>query len=103
MIDAVDLLLVQNLADLFVQRHGRIVTAAEWLFDDYAPPAVLLRYQPRGPELLDNRSEEAGRGCQIEKIIAARSVLLVDLSQQIVQLVIGGWIIKIARNIINAP
>ena len=43
MVDAVDLLFVQDLPDLLVQVARRIIIVAEWFFDDDAPPAAGLR------------------------------------------------------------
>ena len=85
MVDAIDLLFVQHLADLFVQGNRRFVVVAERFLDDDAPPAVVLLHQARIAQLRDDGSEEAGSRGQIVKVVAARAVLFVDLRQQLAQ------------------
>ncbi len=46
-VDAVDLLFIQHLANLFVQFFRRIIIASKWFFNDYAPPAVFFHHQLR--------------------------------------------------------
>ena len=72
MIDAIDLVLVDDLQQFAVQRFGRFKIGAERLFDHQPAPcaAVLLKHSG-APEFAGNRRKRIGRGRQIEQAIAA--------------------------------
>src|SRR5437879_12740067 len=57
-INAVNLILVQNTLDLAIQALGRFKLVSEWFLDDNAPPAdILLVRQSRSAMLLNNRRD----------------------------------------------
>ncbi len=102
MVDAVDLFFIQHLADLFVERARGIVIAAERFFDDHPPPAAVFFHQARRTQLFDHHREEAGRGCQIIEVIAARAMVFVHLGQKLVQFLVNLGVVEIAGDVVNA-
>ncbi len=71
MIDPVDLLFFQDLAELVIQVDGRGEIVAEWLFDhDAAPMPVFLLRQTRGAEVVYDNREKRRRGGEIKEHIA---------------------------------
>ena len=82
-VDAVDLLLAEDLADLAVQPLRRLEIVAERLLDDDPPPAAVvpLVVEPDPPEPGDDAGELRGLDGQIEQVVAAGPVLLVDSSE----------------------
>ncbi len=100
-IDPVDLLFVQHLPDFLVQAARRFVVAPKRFFDDHAPPAMFFGNQICRPQLLDDGGEKVGSRSQVIKIVAARAVLLVDVSQNAAQLFINLRIVEIARDVVN--
>ncbi len=61
MIDAIDLVFVQHLADFAVERARRIQIVPERLFDHHAAPApVALLGQTGGSQLFDDISDQRG-------------------------------------------
>ena len=78
MVDAIDLLFVDDLADRAVQGDRRRQIVAEGLLDHDAPPLVAFLLGEAGrAKLLDNDREENGAGCEIEENVALGSLLLV--------------------------
>ena len=79
MIDPVDLMLLQAVQDLSVQRLGRIQVVAKRLLDhDSAPLSVSFRDQTRRSETRNRRTEEAVRNREIEEAFARGSCCLVE-------------------------
>ena len=91
-VDAVDLRLAEDLADLAVEPLGRLEVVAERLLDDDPPPAavVLLVVEPAPPELADDLGELRRLGREVEEVVAARPVLEVDLVEPLGQAVEAG-------------
>ncbi len=78
MVDAIDLLFIDNLADGVVQSDRRRQVVPKRLFDHHAPPLVaFLLGEAGGAKLLDYHREELGAGGKIEENIALSSLLLV--------------------------
>src|SRR5579863_6675770 len=103
MIDAVDLLFVQQFADLAVELTGGVQIPAKRFFDDDAPPTRVFLDETRLPQLTDDGAEEVGSGRQIIKIVSAGSVLFIDPRQQRLQLVVRRRIVEITLHVTNAP
>ena len=80
MVDPVDLLLAEDLADLPVQAGRRVQVASEWLFDDDPTPAsaVDLVIKTHPAQLADDLGEGRRLGGQVEQSVASRTVLEVD-------------------------
>ena len=80
-VDAVDLRLAEDLADLAVQPLRRVEVVPERLLDDDPPPAavVVLVVEPDAPELGHDLGELRRLRGEVEEAVAARPVLLVEL------------------------
>ena len=73
MIDAVDLILFQNLADLAIQCLGRFQIAAERLLDNDAPPVrIVLTGQALFAQLADDLREELRQRGEIIEHVARK-------------------------------
>ncbi len=71
MIDAIDLVLLQDILDLAIQGLSGIQIVSKWLFDDHPSPAsILLPRKRRCSKLLHNLGKKLGRGRQIEQVVA---------------------------------
>ncbi len=86
-VDAIDLRLAEDLADLAIQALRRVEVVAERLLDDDPPPAavVVLVVEPDPPELPDDLGELRRLGGEVEQPIAAGAVLgvvLVEVGRQ---------------------
>ncbi len=81
MVDAVDLRLAEDLADLAVELLGRLEVVAERLLDDHPTPAavVALVVQPDPPELADELGELRGLRREVVEPIAPRALGVVEL------------------------
>ncbi len=79
-VDAVDLRLAEDLADLAVEPLRRLEVVPERLLDDDPPPAavVVLVVQPDPPELRDDLGELRRLRGEVEQPVPARAVLLVE-------------------------
>ena len=79
-VDAVDLRLAEDLADLAVEPLRRVEVVPERLLDDDPAPAavVLLVVEPDPAELGDDLGELRRLGGEVEQAVAARAVLLVE-------------------------
>ena len=103
MVDPVDLMLLQRLQDLGIERLGRRQIVAERLFDDDpAPLAVVLRHQARGSKRGDRRAEEAVGDGEIEQAVARRAGRLVQSRQMLAEPAIGLRIVEVALQIAHA-
>ncbi len=80
-VDAIDLRLAEDLADLAVEPLRGVQVVPERLLDDDPPPAavVMLVVEPDPPELGDELGELRGLGGEVVEVVAARPVFLVDL------------------------
>src|SRR6266851_961255 len=75
-IDAIDLIFLQHILDVAVQRLGRVQIVSKRLFDYHPAPASILLPRKRGcSQLLHNLRKKFGCGRQIEKIVALRMLL----------------------------
>src|ERR1700675_1567249 len=102
-IDAVDLAFRSDFRKVLVQNLGGIEIVAKRFFDNHAPPVVVFflhQADLRNP--LDDVAEEVGRGSEIEKIVAVRVVLLIDLGKGFFQLVVSSGVIEIPTYITYA-
>ena len=80
-VDAIDLRLAEDLADLAVEPLGRIEVVPERLLDDDPPPAavVVLVIEPDPAELGHDVGELRRLRREVEQPVAAGPALLVDL------------------------
>ena len=100
MVDPIDLMLLQRLQDLGIERLGRRQIVAERLLDhDPAPLAVVFRHQARGAEPGDRHAEEAIGDGEIEEAVARRAGRLVQLRQMLAEPAIGLGIVEVALQI----
>ncbi|MCW0416748.1 hypothetical protein NB689_002502 [Xanthomonas sacchari] len=104
MVDAEHLVLVQHAADDGVELACALQVVAERLLHDHPAPAAAgaLLDQPGRPQLFDHRREEARRGGQVEQHVAAGAVLRADLLQQRAQAAIGGCVVEVAAQVVQA-
>ena len=79
-VDAVDLLLAEDLADLAVEADRRVEVVAERLLDDDPPPAALvaLVVEADPAELRDDLGERRRLRGEVEEPVAAGAALLVE-------------------------
>ena len=79
-VDAIDLRLAEDLADLAVQALGRVEVVPERLLDDDPAPAAVvpLVIEPDPAQLGDDVGELRRLRREVEDPVAARPVLLVD-------------------------
>ena len=77
MVDPVDLLFFENLADFFVQSPGRFQIRPERLFDNDPPPVLsLFRGQALFAELADDLGEELRQRREVIKVRSPACVAL---------------------------
>ena len=91
-VDAIDLRLAEDLADLAVEPLGRVEVVAERLLDDDPPPAavVVLVVEPDPAELGDDLGELRRLRGEVEQPVAAGPALLVELVEPRRQVVEAG-------------
>ena len=95
-IDPVDLVLGEELQELFVQRLRRGEIGAERLLDHQpSPRAVLFAQQADAPEFAGDRCEGIGRGRQIEQPVAAGVARGFQPLQSVLQSVEGRRLLRI--------
>ena len=103
MVHPVDLVLLQRLQDLGIERLGRGQIMAERLLDhDPAPLPVFFRHQPRRPQARDDHAEEAIRDREIEKVVACRAGRLVQPRQMLADPAEGRGIGQVTLHIAHA-
>src|SRR5690349_9220234 len=103
MVDAINLVFVQDLAELLVElfRRGQIVTKR--LFDDDSrPPSVLLFRQATQTPHFDDGREESGRHRQIKEPITQRVVLPIRLGDLLLEAFVRFRVLKITFDVIDA-
>ena len=84
MVHPVDLMLLQRLQDLGIERLGRWQIMPERLLDhDPAPLAVLFRHHVRRPQARHDDAEEAIGDGEIEQVVACRAGRLVEPRQML--------------------
>src|SRR5262245_16522751 len=70
MVDPIDLMLLERLEDVRIERFGRRQVVAEGLLDHYpAPLAIAFRHQAGGAEPGDRRAEETIRDGEVEEVV----------------------------------
>ena len=101
-IDAVDLLFVQNLAEGLIQSSGRIQVTAKRLLDDDAPPMPLFFADEtaarRDAAQSDRRSPEP---LPCNRNSCPRSMILVNLSQEFLKFVVEVSILNVTRQVVE--
>src|SRR6516225_3690678 len=103
MVDAVDLMFLQCLSNLSIERFGRRQIVAERLFDHHpAPSAMCLSDKAGGTEPRDRHTEKAICDGEVEKIVAGCACCLVQLHQMLVKLAVGLRIVEVALHIAHA-
>src|SRR5262249_2268577 len=82
-VDAIDLRLAEDLADLAIEPFRGVEIVPERLLDDHPAPAavVLLLIEPHRPELRAGLRELRRLRREIEEPVATRPAFLVDLVQ----------------------
>ena len=109
-VDPVDLLLVEDLGQLAVQRARARQVGAERLLDDDAGPAALRAAAPAvagsrqaGPvELVDDLRVERRRHREVEEPIARRAAVAVDPVEPLRELDVGGRIVEVTAVVLDA-
>ena len=90
MVDPIDLMLLQRLQDLGIERLGRGQVVAERLLDHHPSPLpVFFRHQARGAEPRDRRAEEAIGDGEIEEVVARGAGRFVQLRQMVAEPAVG--------------
>ena len=103
MVDPIDLVLLQRLQDLGIERLGRGEVVAERLFDHHpAPLAVCFRHQPGATEPGNRHGEETVGDGEVEEPVARRARGLVELRQMRAETAVGGGIVEVALQIAHA-
>ena len=102
-VDAVDLRLAEDLADLAVEPLRRLEVVAERLLDDDPPPAavVVLVVEPDPPELGDDLGELRRLGGEVEQPVAARPVLGVVLVEVRRQRLEAGRVVEVEPQVVD--
>ena len=98
-VDAVDLRLAEDLADLAVQPDRRLEVVAERLLDDDPPPAavVVLVVEPDPPELGDDLGERRRLGREVEEAVAAACPCSLSIASSVVdELVEAAGVVEVA-------
>ena len=86
MIDAINLVLVEDLLELLVKLAGRLEITAERFFDHEPSPAILfLASQPGCSNSLHHGGKVIGRRSQVEKVVPLGISFRVDFFQQFFQ------------------
>src|SRR5215467_3398655 len=102
-IDAIDLILGQDLEDLCVECCGGGEVMAERFFDDDTSPCVLrLPHEPGGAELLDDGTEEPVGYGQIEQRVGRASLAAELLAQQFLEPAVGFSLREVPLHIMHA-
>src|SRR5689334_8759249 len=84
MVDAENLALRKDLADLAVQRLCRIKVIAERLFKYHAPPmAVFFTSQIGSPQMFHDVPKKSWTRSKIEKVIALRIAVFINLRERL--------------------
>ena len=96
-VDAIDLRLAEDLANLAVEPLGRVQVVPERLLDDDPSPAalVMLVVEPDAPELANDRGELRRLGGEVEEMVAAGPVLFVEVVEALGQRLEGGRIVEV--------
>ena len=103
MIDPVDLMFLQRLENLGVQRFGRRQIVAEGFFDhDAAPLAVVFRHQTRSAKAGDRLGKETIRDGEVEEAVARGVGGLLQSGQVFAQPPVGTWIVEVALHVAHA-
>jgi glucose-6-phosphate 1-dehydrogenase len=96
-VDAVDLRLVEQRPEQFVELLRRGAVAAERLLHEHPrPPAVpsTRRGQPGGGEVLEDGAVVAGRHREVEELVRADLPLVVYRVQDVQQAAVGGHVVE---------
>ena len=103
MVDAENLILLENAEKLLIERPRGSEIGAERLLDDDAPPgAVVLPRQAGLAEMAADRREARRRRCQIEQPIALGAALALDAGKLLPKLLVSRLVVGIALDIGDA-
>src|SRR5205085_8989888 len=92
----------EDAANLVVKGAGGVEIVAERLLEDHATPrAVVLAQKPRLAEPLDDARKVIRRGREIEKIVTVRTVLAIDLHEQLAKLLVRGLVVEAPRDVVD--
>ena len=96
-VDAVDLRLAEDLADLAVQPLRRLEVVTERLLDDDPPPAAIVAFvvEADPPELADDLGELGGLGREVVEPVAAGALGLIEVVEPLGQCVEAARVIEI--------
>src|SRR6516162_9549136 len=103
MVDAVDLMFLQCLSNLSIERFGRRQIVAERLFDHHpAPSAMCFSDKAGGTEPRDRHTEKAVCDGEVEKIVTSCACRLIQLRQMLLKPAEGRRIVEVALHITHA-
>ena len=109
-VDAEDLVFVEDLVDFVVEGAGGFEVVAEGLLDDGADPgfaavggclSVGLGHAVLA-EVVDDVGEVLGRGGEVEEAVAAGVELLVELGELGLERVVAGWVVEVHGVVLDA-
>src|SRR5262249_47532844 len=102
-IDAVDLVLVQNLEELAIEcLRGRKVGAERLLDDEPAPGPLLLVTEARLAEMTTDRRERGRRGRKVEQAVAAGLASALGPRQRLLQPLVACRVLGVAVDVTDA-
>ena len=104
-IDAINLIFVEDAGDGLVQFARACQAAPKRLFQDDARPGLsrlLGLGQSRRAQVLDDDGEKTRRGGKVKKPIAGGSVLLVKMVQRLLEFLVGLGSAEIVGNVVQA-
>ena len=86
MINAEDIFGRKYLGHQIVKLLGRLEVVTKGLLDNDPPPSLQMLRQPSFAKLCQHRREQVRRNRQIERVVAARSLLLIELVQLVAKI-----------------
>src|SRR6516164_6395529 len=99
-VDAIDLLFLQQPEKLAIERARRSKIESKRLFNDEPPPgSVFLTREARLTELSADRGERSRRSGEIEQPVAAGVALPLQARQRQAELLIGRLILRVSVDI----
>src|SRR6202790_4078114 len=103
MVDAENLILIENAEELLIERARRGEIGAERLLDDDAPPrAAVLAGKTRLPEMRADRRKGGRRDREIEQPIALGAAFALDAGKLVSDFLVGVFGIGLALDIGDA-
>ena len=103
MVNAIDLIFLQNLSNFVIQGDGRRQIVSKRFFDHHPPPLPIhFIGQPGIAKLFYDHWKKCGAGGQVEQAIPLRVLLVFHLNQQRFEFLKKFGILKISRQIIES-